>query len=77
MAHIGGQSRDQLVLFPTTLNEAVSSDHLVRVIDAFVDSLDLARQLRVGALAPRRPSQVLIEGLTWCAWQDANPRPAA
>jgi len=42
MAHIGGQSRDQLVLFPTTLNEAVSSDHLVRVIDAFVDSLDLA-----------------------------------
>jgi transposase len=42
MAHVTGQSRDQLALFPTTLNEAVSADHPVRVIDAFVDSLDLA-----------------------------------
>jgi transposase len=30
-----------LALIPTTLNEAVSADHPVRVIDAFVDSLDL------------------------------------
>jgi transposase len=37
-----GQSRDQLALIPTTLNDAVSADHPVRVIDAFVDSLDLA-----------------------------------
>src|SRR6267378_3590921 len=43
MAHVTGQPRDQLALFPTTLNEAVSCDHPVRVIDAFVDSLDLAR----------------------------------
>ena len=42
MAHLTGQPRDQLTLFPTTLNEAVSADHPVRVIDAFVDSLDLA-----------------------------------
>jgi len=42
MAHLTGQSRDQLSLFPTTLNEAVSADHPVRVIDGFVDSLDLA-----------------------------------
>jgi transposase len=42
MAHVTGRSRDQLVLFPTTLNEALSGDHPVRVIDAFVDSLDLA-----------------------------------
>ena len=41
MAHMTGQSRDQLALFPTTLNEAVRADHPVRVIDAFVDSLDL------------------------------------
>jgi transposase len=31
-----------LALFPTTLNEAVSADHPVRVIDAFVDGVDLA-----------------------------------
>src|SRR6266481_5002823 len=42
MAHMTWQSRDQLALIPTTLNEAVSADHPVRVIDAFVDSLDLA-----------------------------------
>jgi transposase len=42
MAHMTGQSRDQLVLIPTTLNEAIGVDHPVRVIDAFVDSLDLA-----------------------------------
>jgi len=39
----------------------------VEALGLLVDSLDLARQLRVGALAPRPPSQVLIEGLTWCA----------
>lgn len=42
MAHVTGQSRDQLALFPRTLNEAVSASHPVRVVDAFVDSLDLA-----------------------------------
>ena len=41
MVHVTGQSRDQLALIPTTLNEAVSADHPVRVIDGFVDSLDL------------------------------------
>jgi transposase len=30
-------------LFPETLDEAVAGDHPVRLIDAFVDSLDLAR----------------------------------
>src|SRR5215470_17080480 len=41
MGHVAGRSRDQLTLFPTTLNEAVGADHPVRVIDAFVDGLDL------------------------------------
>jgi transposase len=42
MAHLSGRSRDQLALFPTTLNEAVGIHHPVRVIDDFVDDLDLA-----------------------------------
>src|ERR1700676_2579247 len=42
MAHVTGQPRDQLTLFPLTLNDALGADHPVRVIDAFVDTLDLA-----------------------------------
>jgi transposase len=42
MAHLSGRSRDQLALFPTTLNDAVGIHHPVRVIDGFVDDLDLA-----------------------------------
>jgi transposase len=43
MAHVTGQLREQTSLFPETLDEAVGADHAVRVIDAFVDSLDLAQ----------------------------------
>jgi transposase len=42
MAHIIGQSRYQTTLFPEVLDEAVGRDDPVRVIDAFVDTLDLA-----------------------------------
>src|SRR5271167_2499920 len=42
MAHVAGQSRYQTTLFPEVLDEAVADNHQVRVIDAFVDTLDLA-----------------------------------
>src|SRR5882672_9841819 len=42
MAHVTGQSRYQTALFVETLDELVCADHQIRVIDAFVDSLDLA-----------------------------------
>lgn len=42
MTHITGQSRYQSALFPDVLDEAIPADHQVRVIDAFVDTLDLA-----------------------------------
>lgn len=42
MAHVTGQSRYQSTLFPEVLDEAVGRDDPVRVIDAFVDTLDLA-----------------------------------
>ena len=41
MVHVAGQSRYQTTLFPEVLDDAVGADHPVRVIDAFVDSLDL------------------------------------
>ena len=42
MAHVEGQSRYQATLFPEVLDEVIPSDHPVRVIDAFVETLDLA-----------------------------------
>jgi transposase len=42
MTHVTGQSRYQSTLFPEILDEAIPADHPVRVIDAFVDTLDLA-----------------------------------
>lgn len=42
MAHVSGPSRYQSTLFPEVADDLVASDHPVRMIDAFVDSLDLA-----------------------------------
>src|SRR5882724_5439478 len=41
MAHVTGQSRYQSTLFPEILDEVVSIDDPVRVIDASVETLDL------------------------------------
>lgn len=41
MGHIEGLSRNQRELMAASLDERVGSDHPVRVIDAFVDTLDL------------------------------------
>src|SRR5216684_3479603 len=42
MGHVTGASRDQATLFPEVLDEVVGRHDPVRVIDAFVDTLDLA-----------------------------------
>ena len=39
---IEGRDRDQATLFPERLDEAIEADNPVRVVDAFVDALDLA-----------------------------------
>jgi len=41
MDYIEGSNRDQLTLFPQSLDEYISEDNPVRFIDAFVGSLDL------------------------------------
>lgn len=41
MRHKQGESRQQSTLFPETLDEYVSADNPVRVIDAFIDTLDM------------------------------------
>jgi transposase len=57
VAHVTGQSRYQIELVAPALDDLVGSDHPVRVIDAFVETLDL-RDLgfsRVDAEATGRP----------------------
>ena len=41
MRHITGDSRQQATLLPDTLDDYVDEDHPIRVIDAFVDTLDM------------------------------------
>ena len=41
MPHIQGVLRDAVLLFPSSLDEYITPDNPVRVIDAFVDQLDL------------------------------------
>src|SRR5205085_438214 len=41
MAFIQGEGRSQGTLFPVTLDELIPEDHFCRVIDAFVDRLDM------------------------------------
>jgi transposase/IS5 family transposase len=57
MAHITGSSRYQSTLFPEVPDDMVAGHHPVRVIDAFVDSLDLERLgfTKVEAEATGRP----------------------
>lgn len=43
MGHVRGQSRGQGALFPVSLDELIPAEHLCRVIDGFVESLDLNR----------------------------------
>src|SRR3974377_132659 len=54
-AYVEGMSRDQATLFPERLDELIKADAQVRVVDAFVDSLDL-RQLGFTRAVP------LLEG---------------
>ena len=42
MHHKQGESRHQSTLFPETLDEYVVENNPIRVIDAFIDTLDMA-----------------------------------
>ena len=42
MEFISGEGREQIILFPQTISEYIQEGSTVRVIDAYVDSLDLA-----------------------------------
>lgn len=48
---VEGECRDQPVLFPERLEDWITDDNPVRVIDAFVDELDLEELGFGGAVA--------------------------
>ena len=43
MKYIQGQDRTQMHVFPVSLDESVDKDNEVRIIDLFVDSLDMGK----------------------------------
>ena len=43
MAYVEGQDRNQVMLFPECIDDFISDDNPVRVIDAFVDGLDVSK----------------------------------
>ena len=71
---VTGQARGQATLFPERLEDFVGEDNPVRVIDAFVEQLEL-RELGFAAVDPRatgRPAyhpavllKLYIDGLKW------------
>jgi transposase len=42
MGFVQGEGRTQGTLFPVCLEELIPDDHMCRVIDAFVDKLDMS-----------------------------------
>ena len=65
MRHINGESRQQSTLLPDTLDDYVDEDHPVRVIDAFVDTLNLKAlgfskaETRITGRKPYHPGDLL------------------
>ena len=41
MSYITGVSRDQVILFPESIDDYITEDNPIRFIDAFVDHMDL------------------------------------
>ena len=52
---VEGADRGQRTLFPECLEDWISEDNPVRVIDVFVDELDLAELGSAGSI-PRQPA---------------------
>lgn len=63
MAHRTGQNRQQFGLFATPLDEMIAPDNLVRVIDAFVDAIDLGQLGFVRVKAHKRGAPPYHPGL--------------
>ncbi|MGC1362861.1 MAG: hypothetical protein WA419_05950 [Silvibacterium sp.] len=43
MAYIQGEGRSQGTLFPVVLDDLVPADHMCRLVDAFLERLDMEK----------------------------------
>ncbi|NLJ71986.1 MAG: IS5/IS1182 family transposase, partial [Syntrophomonadaceae bacterium] len=43
MAYVKGEDRNQVTMFPDSIDDYITEDNPVRIIDAFVQSLDVAK----------------------------------
>src|SRR5687768_3521063 len=65
MGHRRGESRQQAALFPVMLDELVTDDAVVRVVDAWIDALDMKAlgfqkaQAQVMGAPPYDPADLL------------------
>ena len=55
---VEGTDREQSTLFPECLEDWIHEDNPVRVIDIFVDELDLGARIRRGRSGGNRPAFV-------------------
>lgn len=74
MNFIEGESREQISLLPPCIDDYVPPDALVRVVDAFVASLDLADLgfNRVSAAVTGRPGSQPADMLRLYIWGYLN-----
>ncbi|HNE29798.1 MAG TPA: IS1182 family transposase, partial [Saprospiraceae bacterium] len=63
MRHRTGQNRQQFGLFATPLDELIAADNMVRVVDAFVDAIDLEKLGFVHVRAQQRGARPYHPGL--------------
>ncbi len=60
MGFLAGTDRGQISLLPPCVDDYVAPDALVRVVDAFVASLNLANSGSAGQWRPRRAALATI-----------------
>jgi transposase len=52
MPYVQGEDRNQIIFFPESLDEYITADNLVRVIEAYVDQLDMVKLAFKFAVCP-------------------------
>ena len=62
---IEGENRFQSTLFPDSLEDYIAEDNAIRVVDAFVDKLDLT-QLGFDRAEPSATGRPGYQPATWC-----------
>ena len=52
MGYIEGEDRNQIILFPESIDEYVSDNNSIRIIDEYINQLDLKSLLFKRAVTP-------------------------